>query len=405
VTATPDGHARPAAVIFIFITVMLDILALGMIIPVLPILIEQFQHGDTALAAKTIGLFGTVWAAMQFFASPILGSLSDHYGRRPVVLLSNFGLGLDYIVMAMAPSLAWMFVGRVLSGITAASIPTAFAYIADVTPPERRAKSFGLIGAAFGIGFIVGPAVGGLLSTIAPRLPFWVAAGLSLTNAMYGLFVLPESLPRERRSAFSWHRANPIGSLRLLRSQPALLSFGAIHFLYYMAQQSLQTVFVLYTSYRYDWTTATVGLALAGVGVSFAVVQGALVGPIVARFGERRALVTGLSAGAVAFMVYALAPSGKIFAAGIPIMALWGLYGPSAQGLMSRRVESGQQGRLQGTLTSIMGLTGIVGPTVFSITFATFIGSRRGWHLPGAPYVLASMCLIAAVGIAARIKD
>jgi MFS transporter, DHA1 family, tetracycline resistance protein len=405
-TTATSSHPRKAAVIFIFITVLLDMLALGMIIPVLPTLIEAFRGGDTASAARTLGLFGTVWAAMQFVASPTLGAISDRFGRRPVVLVSNFGLGFDYLLMAIAPTLGWLFLGRMISGVTSASIPTAYAYIADVTPGERRAKAFGLLGAAFGIGFVVGPAIGGMLGTIGPRLPFWVAGGFSLTNAMYGLFVLPESLPPERRAtAINWRRANPMGSLQLLRSHPQLLAFAGIHFLYNLAHQSLPSVFVLYAGYRYDWTTRDVGLALAAIGVSSAVVQGGLVGPFVARFGERRALIAGLISGAAGFFVYGAATTGRFFAAGVPTMAFLGLYGPSAQGLMSRRVEPSAQGQLQGALSSVMGVTGIVGPGIFTMTFATAIGATGAWHLPGAPFILASALLLIGVVIAWRITQ
>ncbi len=395
-TTTP---VRRAAVIFILITVLLDMLALGMVIPVLPRLIEDFRGGDTARAATTLALFGTVWAGIQFFAAPILGSISDRFGRRPVVLASNFGLGFDYILMALAPTLRWLFVGRMISGVTSASVPAAFAYIADVTPPERRAKSFGLMGAAFGVGFIVGPVLGGVLSRGGPRLPFWVAAGLSLTNAMYGLFVLPESLAPDRRMAFSWRRANPWGALKLLRTHRQLMGFAAVHFLYYMAHQSLQNVFVLYTGYRYGWDTFTVGLALGMVGVMTSIVQGGLVGPIVARLGERRTLLTGLTFGVSAFLIYGLATTGTRFVLGILVMSLWGLYGPSAQGLMTRRVGPNEQGQLQGALTSVVTITGIIGPAVFSLTFASFIGERQNWHLPGAPFLLASLLLVVAIGI------
>jgi MFS transporter, DHA1 family, tetracycline resistance protein len=384
---------RRAAVIFIFITVLLDILALGMIIPVLPKLVEQFRGGDTASAARYIGLFGTLWATMQFVASPVLGALSDRVGRRPVIILSNLGLGLDYILMALAPTIGWLLVGRLISGITSASIATAYAYIADVTTPERRARSFGLLGAAFGIGFIVGPAVGGVLGATDPRLPFWVAAGLSLANFGYGLLILPESLPRERRGEWSWRRANPMGSLRLLQSHPQLMGFASVHFLYYLAHQALASVFVLYTGYRYGWTSADVGWALTGVGVSFAIVQGGLVGRLVARFGERRTLVAGLLFGTAGFAMYGLAPTGLWFTVGIPVMSLWGLYGPSAQALMTRRVGPADQGRLQGALASVMGLTGIIGPGVFSLIFAAAIAPARTWHLPGLPFLIGAAIL------------
>lgn len=238
---TPPAPGRRAAAAFIFLTVSLDMLALGMIAPVLPRLIESFLHGDTSSASRMLGLFGTVFAVVQFFCSPILGSLSDRIGRRPIVLLSNFGLGLDYLLMAWAPALSWLFLGRVISGVTSSSIPTAMAYMADVTPHERRAAAFGMLSAAFGLGFVLGPAVGGTLGTIYPRLPFWVAAGLSLLNGLYGLFVLPESLSHANRMAFSWRRANPVGSLNLLRRDNMLMLSGVL-LLGYIAQQSLLNV-------------------------------------------------------------------------------------------------------------------------------------------------------------------
>src|ERR1700744_5425252 len=228
---TPPASARGAAVAFIFVTILLDMFALGLIMPILPKLVESFVDNDTAHAARIFGVFGTAWALMQFFFSPILGSLSDRFGRRPVVLLSNFGLGLDYVLMALAPSLAWLFLGRVISGITSASVSTAFAYIADVTPPERRAAVFGKVGAAFGAGFILGPAIGGLLGNMDPRLPFWAAAGLSFANTLYGLLILPESLPRDRRSPFGWKSANPLGALRLLRTNPTLARLSLVKFI------------------------------------------------------------------------------------------------------------------------------------------------------------------------------
>ena len=405
-TSIPTGHTAPrrAALTFIFVTVVLDVLALGIIVPVLPALIVDFLGGDTARAAETYGLFATAWALMQFVASPILGALSDRFGRRSVILTSITGLGLDYILMALAPSLGWLFVGRVISGITSASFATAAAYIADVTPIEQRAKSFGMIGAAFGLGFVLGPALGGLLGTISPRLPFWISAALCLTNAAYGVFVLPESLPPERRSPrFSWARANPLGSLRLLRSHPELFGLASVTFLYYVAHEVLPSTFVLYTSYRYGWNTGTVGLTLAFVGVCTAIVSGGLVGPIVARIGERRAALTGLTFGAIAFAIYGLAPRGALFLAGVPVMAIWGLFGPSAQGLMTRRVGTSEQGQLQGALMGLRGLSGLFSPFIFTFTFATFIGPRANLHLPGAPFLLASLLLVVAFVMALNV--
>ena len=378
-------------------------LALGMIIPVLPKLIEQFEGGNTVRAAEMIGVFGTMWASMQFLASPVLGALSDHFGRRPVILLSNLGLGLDYIMMALAPTLGWLMAGRMISGVTSASIVTAFAYVADVTTPDKRARSYGMMGAAFGIGFVVGPALGGLLSSFNPRMPFWVAASFSLANFFYGLLILPESLPPERRGAFSWKRANPVGSLKLLRSHPQLMGFASVHFLYNLAHQSLASVFVLYTGYRYGWTVTDVGWALTGVGVAFAIVQGGLVGRLSARFGERRTLVAGLLFGTAGFAIYGLAGTGRAFAIGIPIMSMWGLYGPSAQGMMTRRVGPTEQGKLQGALSSVMGVTGIIGPGIFSLLFAGAIGRYRAWNVPGAPFLLASLLLFTGAVIGYRL--
>jgi MFS transporter, DHA1 family, tetracycline resistance protein len=392
--------ASRAALSFIFVTVVLDVLALGVIIPVLPHLVEGFVAGDTALAAKIYGLFGGVWALMQFFFSPLLGAMSDRFGRRPVILFSNFGLGLDYIVMALAPSLPWLFVGRVVSGITGASVTTAWAYIADVTTPEKRAAGYGMVGAAFGLGFVLGPATGGILGGINPRLPFWVAAALTLTNAMYGLFVLPESLARERRAGFRWSRANPLGSLQLLRSRPQLLGLASLNFLYWVAHHSLTSVFVLYAGYRYGWGPKTVGLTLALVGVGSVVVQGGLVRPFVKRFGERAGILTGLGFGAIGFAIYGLAPTAHVFWAGVPVFTLMGFFGPSLQGMMTQRVGPSEQGRLQGANTSIMGITGVFAPSMFALVFASFIGRRAALHLPGAPFLLASALLMAGFLIA-----
>src|SRR6201992_510990 len=287
-------RVRSGAVAFIFVTILLDMFALGLIMPILPKLVESFVDNDTASAARIFGLFGTAWALMQFFFSPILGGLSDRFGRRPVVLLSNFGLALDYVLMALAPSLIWLFIGRVISVITSASVSTAFAYIADVTPPERRAAVFGKVGAAFGAGFILGPAIGGLLGNMDPRLPFWVAAGLSFANTMYGLLILPESLPRDRRAPFRWKSANPIGALHLLRSDRILTGLSVVTFFTQVAHAVLPSMFVLYATYRYGWDSKTVGVTLAMVGICAMLVQGAGIGPIVRLFGERRALLLGL---------------------------------------------------------------------------------------------------------------
>ena len=399
-TVAPPG--RKAALAFIFVTVLIDMLAFGMIIPVLPILVQDFMGGSAARAAQMYGLFGTAWALMQFIFAPVQGSLSDRFGRRPVILISCAGLGLDFILMALAPNLWWLLVGRVISGITAASFSTASAYISDVTPPEKRAASFGMMGAAFGIGFVVGPALGGLLGQISPRLPFWASAVMALANVCWGLFVLPESLPRDKRAPFSWHSAHPLGALKLLRSHPTLTGLAAAYFLMNLAHAVLPSTTVLYMSYRYGWDTRAVGILLAGVGVSALVVQGALVKPIVKWLKERRALAAGLICGAIGFAIYGLAPTGTIFWLGVPVMALWGIATPSLQTIMTRLVTATEQGRLQGALASLIGLASLFGPTVFTETFAAAISTPAAKDLAGAPFLLAACLVVAAVVLAWR---
>jgi DHA1 family tetracycline resistance protein-like MFS transporter len=404
----PGVPARRAAVAFILLTVLLDAVAMGLIIPVLPALVVEFMDGDTPRAAAIYGIFGTVWALMQFLFSPLAGAMSDRFGRRPVVLISNFGLGLSYILMALAPNLIWLFVARIIAGITASSISAATAYIADVVPPEKRAGSFGLIGVAFGFGFVMGPALGGVLGAVDLHLPFWVAAGLSLTNALYGLCVLPESLPPERRQSFSWRRANPVGSLILLRCHPELSGLSMVHFLYSLAHNVFPSVFVLYTIYRYGWDERTTGLTMAAYGLASILVQGVLVRPFVARFGERAAVMTGLCCAVVGFSIYGLAPTGALLWVGIPIMALWGLYGPASQGLMSQRVTPSEQGQLQGALSSIMGITGMIGPGLFTLTFAHFIApelslARGDSGIPGAPFFVAAALVAVGAVLAWRV--
>jgi DHA1 family tetracycline resistance protein-like MFS transporter len=410
-TSTPEAqpHAKGAsraAFVFIFITVLTDMLALGIMVPVLPKLIVEFEHGDVARAAEVSGVFGFAWALMQFLASPVLGALSDRFGRRPIVLLSNFGLGVDYVLMALAPDLSWLFVGRLISGITAASFPTASAYIADVTPPEKRAQSFGMLGAAFGLGFIVGPAVGGLLGNYSLRLPFWVAAALSLANTAYGMFILPESLPKEKRSPFSLAKASPIGALSLLTRNPGILGLAAATFLYSVAHEALPSMFVLYTDFRYHFSERMVGISLAIVGVCSTIVAAGMVGPLVKRFGERSTLAMGLLAGAVGFWIYAVAPTTLTFLCGMPFVALWGLAGPAMQSLMSRTVGSSEQGKLQGAVSSLRGITGMLGPIVFTQGFAYFVKPSAPAFLPGFPFYLAgaliAMSLILALLSARR---
>ena len=401
------AHEGPnrAAFTFILIMVAFDFLAFGIIVPVLPDLIRSFEGGDFARASAITGYFGFAWNAMQFIFSPLLGAWSDRFGRRPVILISCFGLSIDYVFMALAPSLRWLFVGRIISGITASNVATGFAYITDVTPPEERPKKFGLISAAFGLGFVIGPAVGGYLGNINLRFPFWAAAVLSLANALYGLFILPESLPPERRSKSAWLMGNPLGSMNLFRSHRELAGLAIVMTLYYLAHQSLQTVYVLYTEYRYAWNQRDIGFSLAVVGVSAAVVSGVLVGPFVKRFGERRSLLSGLFFGVLGFAGFALASRGWMMLAVIPFIALWGIAAPATQSLMSRHVDPSSQGKLQGAINSLRAITGMAGPILFTQVFALAISPRSGFHLPGAPYFLASVLLFSSLMMAAYVTQ
>ena len=391
-----------AAFIFVFATVLLDMLALGVIIPVLPSLVLQFVEGNNTTAAEIYGLFSTVWALMQFLFSPLQGALSDRFGRRPLILASNFGLFLDYVLMAMAPTLGWLFLGRVLSGITAASISTANAYIADVTPPEKRAGAFGMMGVAFSVGFILGPALGGVLAGYDLRLPFWVAAGLSLLNGIYGLFVLPESLPRENRSSWRWSRTNPIGSLNFLRSHSHLLGFAVVSLLSAFAHAALPTTMVLYIGYRYGWDERMVGLTMAVVGVSTLIVQGGLIRPFVARFGERAALYTGFTFGAIGFTTIGLAPTGYWLWVGIVALSFWGLAGAAVMAIMTKHVAPNEQGQLQGANASLMGIASMIGPAIFTLSYARAIDPKYGFDWPGVPFLLAAGFLIAAMAVGWR---
>lgn len=391
------GVKRQAALGFIFVTATMDVLSLGVMIPVLPNLVKQFGGGDTAAAADWTVLFATTWGVMQFFCAPILGLMSDRWGRRPVILTSIFGLGVDFLFMAFAPNLWWLFVGRIFNGMTAASFSTASAYVADVTTPENRAKGFGLMGAAFGVGFTFGPALGGMLWKVDHHAPFLVCAGLALLNWLYGFFVLPESLPRDRRQPrFDWKKANPVGSLRLMRSHPGLLGLAGVGFLFQLAHNVLPSVFVLYMGFRYNWGPDTVGLTLMASGIGGIIVQAGIVGRVVKAVGERGALLIGLFSGFAGFMIYALAPTGFLYLCGLPIFALTGLIQPGLQGLMTRRVAPNEQGQLQGANSAMMGIASIVGPPLFLLPFAFAIRHDATLHLPGLPVLIAAALMLGA---------
>jgi MFS transporter, DHA1 family, tetracycline resistance protein len=394
---------RQAAFGFIFASALMNSVSFGIMIPILPNLIRQFTGGDTAAAAEWTLLFGATWGLMQFFMGPILGMLSDRVGRRPVLLISFFGLAVDFLFMAFAPTLWWLYVGRILNGMTAASFSTAGAYLADVTPPEKRAKSFGMLQSAFSFGFILGPTIGGLLGQNDLRLPFLAAAAITAVNWFYGLLILPESLAPERRlKAFAWRRANPVGSLGLLRSHPGLLGLAGVGFLIQLSQVVLPTVFVLYTTYRYGWSPRILGFTFLLTGVLGVIVQMFLVGPIVARVGERRTLLIGTFVGALGFVWYGWAPTGWMYLVGAPIFAFSGLTLPGLQGLMTRRVPPNQQGQLQGANQSLQGIASILGPILFGGTFAWALRHDATLHAPGFPIYLAAGLLACAFLLALR---
>lgn len=393
---------RKPAIAFILVTLFLDVLGIGLIVPILPKLIEQLSGGNVSAASTTFGALAALYSAMQFLCSPLLGSLSDRFGRRPVILFSLLGSGLDYLLMAWAPSLAWFFLARIVSGVTGASITAASAYIADVSPPEKRAQNFGLIGAAFGLGFIAGPALGGVLGNVGLRMPFFVAAGLTLLNWLYGLLVLPESLPQPQRRAFSWSRSNPVGSLLALKKYPIVLSLTATFFLLHTAQNGLHSTWVLYTGYRFDWGPGAVGLSLAVVGVTAMIVQGGLVRVLVPALGERRSILLGLGIGICSMTGYGLATQGWMIYAILVMGSLGMISGPAAQALISRQVPLNEQGAVQGALSSLASLSGIVGPPVGAGLFGYFISDRAPFRLPGAAFFFGALLMLGALLLAIR---
>lgn len=391
-------RANRPAVAFILVIAFLDIMAMGLVIPVLPPLIEQFT-GSNARAGEINGALVALWAAMQFLCSPLIGSLSDRFGRRPVILLSAAGLAADWLLMALAPDLWWLAVGRILGGITSSSFTAVNAYMADITPPEERARAYGLIGAAFGAGFVAGPALGGLLGELGPRVPFVAAAGLSGLAFLYGLIVLPESLPPERRMAFAWSRANPIGALRLLRSHPELGGLATVNFLLYFAHHVFSAAYVLYADERYGIGPLAVGLLLAGAGVLDMIVQGLVVGPVSKRLGDRRTMLVGLIGGAGGLAAMAAAPTPLLFALALLPNALWGLAMPTLQAMMTRRVSEREQGQLQGATNSVASIAGIFSPIFFGWVYAASIA-----RLPWLTFAIAAAVLLAAAGVAATIR-
>ena len=386
---------RKAAIGFIFITLLIDVTGLGLIIPVVPKLIEDLLHtSNISKVALFGGLLTFSYAIMQFLFAPVLGNLSDKYGRRPVLLFSLLGFGLDYILLAFAPSIGWLFVGRIIAGITGASMTTASAYIADISTPETRAQNFGMIGAAFGLGFIVGPMIGGLLGEMGPRIPFLVAAGLALLNAAYGYFVLPESLDVSNRRAFDWKRANPISSLKNLSRFPAVAGLIVSFFLIYVASHAVQSNWSYFNIEKFKWSPKMIGISLAVVGVLVSLVQGVLVRFVNPKIGNERSVYVGLGLYTIGFILFGLASqSWMMFVFLIPY-CLGGISGPGLQAIISGTVPANEQGELQGSLTSIISITSIVGPLVMSNLFAFFTGPIAPFYFPGAPFMLAALLML-----------
>ena len=389
---------------FILVTLFIDILGIGIIVPILPVLIREFLGGNNAQAAVYYGVIISTYATMQFLCAPVLGALSDRYGRRPVILVSLFGLGIDYLIQGWAPSIGWLFLGRIIAGIMGASITTANAYIADVSTPQTRAQNFGFVGAAFGLGFIFGPVLGGLLGAISLRLPFFVAAGLALVNWLYGFFVLPESLAPEHRSTVSWRKMNPLASLRRLGTYPLVAGLAVAFLFATMAQRGLENGWILYTGLRYGWDELTNGLTLGLVGVMAVLVQGLLIKPIVARIGERRSITLGLTVSTLAFLAYGLASQGWMVPVVIVFGALAGVALPTIQGLVAGTVLPSEQGKIHAAFTSLTSLTAIFSPLIFTAgLFSFFTSAAAPVILPGAPFFLGSLLFLVSLGLLVRL--
>ncbi len=396
---------RRPALSFIFVTVVLAVLGLGLLIPVLPELVKQFRDGNVAAGSHTYGWLVSIYAVMQFFGAPILGSLSDRFGRRKVILLALAGSSIDYVVMALAPSLTVLFLARMVGGVTAGVISTANAYVADVTPPEKRAQSFGLIGAAFGVGFIIGPLIGGILGSIDLRLPFWVAAGCGALNWLYGYFVLPESLAPENRRAFSWRRANPVGALLALKRFPAVLGLAESYFIMNLAQMMLFSIWALYTSHRYRWDPQHVGLSLTLVGVISALVQAVLAKRIIGRLGDQRGVILGLLLSATAQVLYGLATEGWMVYTIILVGSFAGIAGPAMQSYITKHVPPDEQGAVQGVYSGLASLAGIPGPLLATWTLGWAVAAGQPTWLAGLPFFLAATLVLLALAVVLRSFD
>lgn len=390
--------SKKAALGFIFITLLVDTIGFGIIIPVMPKLIEQLIHGNLSDASRWGGWLTFAFAVMQFVFAPVLGNLSDRYGRRPVLLFSLFGFGLDYILLAVAPDIGWLFVGRIIAGITGASFTTAAAYIADISSPADRAKNFGMIGAAFGLGFIIGPVIGGLLGSLGPRVPFIAAAVLTLLNWLYGYFVLPESLDKEQRRSFSWRRANPVGSLLHLRKYPAISGLIISLMFVYIAVHSVQSTWAFFNMEKFKWDETMIGLSLGMVGLLVGVVQGGLIRIVNPKLGNEKSIYVGLGFYTIGLLLFAFASQSWMMFVFLVPYCLGGIGGPALQAVISNHVPPNEQGELQGALTSMMSATTIIGPPLMTNLFAYFTGKSAPVYFPGAPFLLgAAMMLVSTI--------
>ncbi len=392
---------RSAALGFIFVTLLIDVIGIGIIIPVLPTLLKQLIGGNNSQAAFWAGLLSMSYAVMGFICSPIIGNLSDRFGRRPVLLIALFGFSLDYLVQGFAPTIGWLFLGRILAGVTGATFSTASAYIADISPPEKRAQNFGMIGVAFGLGFILGPALGGELGRIGPRVPFFAASGLALLNGIYGYFFVPESLPVENRRAFNWKRANPVSSLVNLGKYPVILGLVASFLLVNLASFAVQSTWTFFTMEKFQWTEAQEGNSLAFVGFMVALVQGGLIRVLNPKLGQKRSVYFGLGFYALGFLLFAFAAKGWMMYAFLVPYCLGGIAGPALQGIMSTQVPANEQGELQGALTSLMSLSAIGGPMLMTFLFSYFTRSKE-LYFPGAAFIMGAFLTIVGVFMAMR---
>jgi DHA1 family tetracycline resistance protein-like MFS transporter len=396
------GNNSAPALGFIFVTILIDVIGLGIIIPVFPSLISDLTGQGLSGASRYGGWLIFAYAFMQFIFAPILGSFSDKYGRRPVLLLSLLGLGLDYIFHALAPTIAWLFVGRIIAGMSGASFTTATAYIADISSPEKKSQNFGLVGAAFGLGFIIGPVIGGLASQWGIRAPFLVAAGLSLINAAFGLFVLPESLTKTNRRQFQWQRANPVGSLMHLKRYPIISGLIVSIFLAHLASHAVHSTWTFYTMFKFEWNETIVGYSLGAVGLLVAIVQGGLIRIVIPKLGHKNAVYAGFTLWILGLSFFAFASEGWMMFAFLVPYCLGGIAGPAVQGIISNQVPASEQGELQGALTSLISITSIIGPLLMTNLFAHFSQTTTTMYFPGAPFLVGSMLLLVSLVFSTR---